>query len=405
MKTIIKPEVNMPFNIPEVQQQFNSLIELIKQNKPTDIEFYKQQYANGKQIKRPKEWQETKDGGPMLVARKISQQFAVFGPDLFYYKWKNSNGLIDILTPAFNETGPVGLTITIPRETSSEDLALLFAAIEQNNNFADKVLEMDFIYCTNLTQRIVFPKNLARLQKLNMERISTTFVCENYDDLGPKVLFGSAKMGAPDLSSMPSLTRVSFAHTHLKEWPILPKSLEDYVQYGDFPMSIMRLNLSSKALPNLKRAFFEGGCCNSLSIAYAICLLRMLHRRTDLKVNFSECMYQLTDQKYEYNTDIRTIKLTTELLDEHFNKIVQNSSYANCKLVTENELRQCASILYDMLVDARDIEAQAVVSSYIDTRLPVVIAQVEETRIQRAQRDKEENGLAQASSLRQVNRF
>ena len=175
----------------------------------------------------------------------------------------------------------------------------LFAAIEQNDTFAAQVVEMDFSYCKKLTQRVEFPKNLTNLLNLFMDRISTTFICGGDGPYDPNdlydgsTMFATAQMGAPDLSSMHKLKKLSFENTRLTEWPRLPKSLEEYVQYGSSPMSLMRFNLSSRALPNLKRAYFEGGCTVNLSVAYAICVSRMLQWRPEVNMNFAQVSINL----------------------------------------------------------------------------------------------------------------
>ena len=75
------------------------LIELIKQNKSTEVVFYKEQWtADWKRIPVPAEWRDWGWDKPVMpVSRTIHQDNNVSGPQGFYYKWKSPMGYVQYL--------------------------------------------------------------------------------------------------------------------------------------------------------------------------------------------------------------------------------------------------------------------------------------------------------------------
>ncbi len=380
----------MPFENPEDQTEFNNLVALITQGKSTEVEYYQEgRDATGNRLPLPAEWGDLNRIGfgtrVQRIMRTITDPNNVSGTISVLFKWKNPNGLTNrnMLTPAFEKQWfwglvHIGFTLRIHPYVNSAELEQLFTAIAQNDVFASQIIEIDFTNCSRLTRPVVFPRNLINVRNLFMERMSTstTYVSNDpYDIWDGSQVYSRAECGAPDVSALRSLRVLSFDLTYFDSWPQLPRSLEEYTHYGR--ADINRVNLSSRALPNLKRVFFSGGVSNNLTEAYAICLSIMLRARPELRFSLDNKRYKLTDKQYDWGEfDARNKQLTLDLLEEHFQAVVHESSYADATLVTAEDLSQCADALDGMLADALDIRSRAVLTYYVMFRLPAVIEQV-----------------------------
>jgi hypothetical protein len=394
----------MPFSTPAEQLRFDNLLALIRENKSTEIDYYKEprQWWNGQRPIIPAEWQNWGRGTDIHgVTRTIHAPFNEYGSIFVLYKWKVDHGVGYMLSPAFHEHAQAGLRLEMPHEISSADLNRLFAAIAQNDAFAAQVVEIDFTNCTKLTERVVFPKNLINVQNLIMDRMSLcSYLGSNvhYDAFDGGPIYYVAEMGTPDISSLQNLKRLSIIYTVLNEWPELPKTLVEYLQYGSSPMCITRLNLSASTLPDLRIAHLN---VPGLTEAYAICLARSLQARPELSVSIPHSSYQFVNDGKAYSRKrVFDMPLTVELLDVHFNQIVGDGRYANRRSATEADLWQCANVLKDLLAGSDDHVSQAVLTDYIANRLPALMAHAEDLRMEKLMQQE-----AQRSFVRAANKF